>query len=94
MCLTLHWRSRCCEHHWLQIRQPCFPGYGFSTCSQFGDGVAREPAPIVTFDGLCPACSMLIYDKNQVRMIMDIRKRWRWGLGPSKSDPGIECSVM
>ncbi|XXG94725.1 S-adenosylmethionine-dependent methyltransferase [Hypoxylon texense] len=87
--------ARCCAHHWLQVRQPCFPGAGFNTCGAFGDGVAREPAAVATADGLCPACRMPgRYDKNRVRMIMDIRSRWRWGLGPSRGDPGLECCVI
>ncbi|KAI1637336.1 hypothetical protein F4809DRAFT_640578 [Biscogniauxia mediterranea] len=34
------------------------------------------------------------YDHNNVRMVTDIRRRWRWGLGPSKQDLGVECVVM
>ncbi|KAI1661484.1 hypothetical protein F4813DRAFT_347747 [Daldinia decipiens] len=95
MCRTIHFRSRCCRHHWLQIWQPCYPGMGFNTCSMFGDGIAREPASIADAAGLCPACRFSgCYDKNKTRMIMDIKSRWRWGFGPSKYDPGCECAVM
>ncbi|KAI1482770.1 hypothetical protein F4774DRAFT_368943 [Daldinia eschscholtzii] len=95
MCRTMHFRSRCCKHHWLQIWRPCHPGMGFNTCGTFGDGVAREPARIMDAAGMCPACRFSGgYDKNQIRMIMDIKSRWRWGFGPSKFDPGCECAVM
>ncbi|KAI0009787.1 methyltransferase domain-containing protein [Xylariaceae sp. FL0662B] len=96
MCTTTHFRSRACRHHWLQIRQPCAPGQGFSYCDVFGDGVARAEAERVTVAGLCPACQFpaAVYDKNQVRMVMDIKDRWRWGFGPSKGDPGLECVVI
>ncbi|KAI1382253.1 hypothetical protein F4677DRAFT_440053 [Hypoxylon crocopeplum] len=87
-------RSRCCRHHWMQIWQPCRPGRGFNTCSMIGDGVARD-IPEVVAQGLCPACGASgRYDKNLIRMVMDMKRRWRWGLGPSKCDPGIECAVM
>ncbi|KAI1329576.1 hypothetical protein F5Y16DRAFT_365524 [Xylariaceae sp. FL0255] len=98
MCTTTHFLSRRCGHHWLAIRQPCWPGYGFSYCSTFGDGVAREPAPEVEVVDLCPSClsppGYTSYDPNLVRMIVDVRSRYRWGLGPSKDDLGIECVVM
>ncbi|KAI1466621.1 uncharacterized protein F4812DRAFT_451592 [Daldinia caldariorum] len=85
MCRTIHFRSRCCRHHWLQIWQPCrYPGNGFSRCESFGDGVAREPARVADAAGLCPACRFAgAYDKNQIRMVVDVRSRWRWGFGPS-----------
>lgn len=95
MCLTTHYISRICGHHWLAIRQPCWPGYGFTYCSVFGDGVAREPSPEFEVMGLCPACTTPgHYDRNLVRMIMSIEDRCRWGLGPSRDDPGVECVVM
>ncbi|KAI1808345.1 methyltransferase domain-containing protein [Daldinia bambusicola] len=94
MCRTIHFRSRCCRHHWLQIWQPCgYAGNGFSRCGSFGDGVAREPARVADAAGLCPACRFAgAYDKNQIRMVVDVRSRWRWGFGPSKCDPGCECA--
>ncbi|KAI8965905.1 hypothetical protein F5Y11DRAFT_233503 [Daldinia sp. FL1419] len=95
MCRTNHYRSRCCRHHWLQIWQPCYPGVGFNNCDTFGDGVARGLAPTIDAEGLCPACRLCgCYDKNQIRMILNIKDRWRWGFGPSKCDPGLECAVM
>lgn len=102
MCLTNHFISRNCGHHWLAIRQPCWPGYGFTYCGTFGDGVAREPSPEFEVAGLCPACAAGTppgcgyghYDHNLVRMIVDIRDHCRWGLGPSRDDPGLECVIM
>ncbi len=129
MCQTIHFHSRCCGHHWLQISRPCWPGQGFRTCPTFADGCARDPAPELGVDGLCPACScpcscpwMAVpaaataaaaayyynqypyygshgqgcysYDTHYVRMITDIRDRLRWGEGPFRSDPGLECAVM
>ncbi|KAK5632933.1 hypothetical protein RRF57_008647 [Xylaria bambusicola] len=95
MCLTTHYISRNCGHHWLAIRQPCWPGYGFNYCGVFGDGVAREPAPELEVIGLCPACANPgCYDHNLVRMITNIRSHCRWGIGPSRDDPGVECVIM
>ncbi|OTB08773.1 hypothetical protein M426DRAFT_316797 [Hypoxylon sp. CI-4A] len=79
----------------MQVRKPCFPGEGFNTCPQVGDGIARKASDIYYIDGLCPACSApSLYDKHLIRMIVDINGRVRWGLGPSKRDPGCECAVM
>ncbi|KAI1356984.1 hypothetical protein F5Y01DRAFT_309525 [Xylaria sp. FL0043] len=87
--------DRNCGHHWLAIRHPCWPGNGFNHCGVFGDGVAREPAPEVEAVGLCPACATPgAYDYNLVRMVVNIRDHCRWGVGPSRDDPGYECAVM
>ncbi|KAH7034989.1 uncharacterized protein B0I36DRAFT_86475 [Microdochium trichocladiopsis] len=95
MCTTIHYRSRSCGHHWLQVQQACGPGMGFTYCARFGDGVAREPSPLVRTDSACPSCVLPnTYDRNRARMIVDIRGRWRWGFGPGRGDPGVECAVM
>ncbi|KAI1128891.1 methyltransferase domain-containing protein [Nemania abortiva] len=95
MCLTTHYISRNCGHHWLAIRQPCWPGYGFNYCGAFGDGVAREPSPELEILGLCPACATSGgYDYNLVRMVVNVNDRCRWGIGPSRGDTGVECVVM
>ncbi|KAI1501690.1 hypothetical protein F5X99DRAFT_408709 [Biscogniauxia marginata] len=100
MCHVAHFRSRNCGHHWLTIAQPCAPGRGFDTCPTFRDGVAREPAPEIAVSGPCPACCCCgagagaVYDRNAVRMVTEIKRRWRWGLGPSKGDFGVDCGVM
>ncbi|RYO82627.1 hypothetical protein DL766_002832 [Monosporascus sp. MC13-8B] len=115
MCTTTHYISRACGHHWLQIARPCCPGQGFNTCGVFGDGCARDPAPEVAVDWVCPACRCACvaapalpfgyygpgyrvcscgYDRHYTRMIMDIREGLRWGAGPCRSDPGLECVVM
>jgi hypothetical protein len=95
MCYTVHYISRNCGHHWLAIQQPCWPGYGFNFCGVFGDGVARDPSPEFEVPGSCPACTPpRYYDANLVRMIVDVRNRCRWGVGPSRTDPGFECTIM
>ncbi|RYC57733.1 hypothetical protein CHU98_g8485 [Xylaria longipes] len=81
--------DRNCGHHWLAIRQPCWPGYGFTYCGVFGDGVAREPSPEFEIMGLCPACATPgYYDRNLVRMVTNVRERCRWGIGPFEGRPG------
>ncbi|KAI1428327.1 methyltransferase domain-containing protein [Xylaria sp. FL1777] len=91
MCLTTHYISRHCGHHWLAIRQPCWPGFGFNYCGMFGDGVARAPSPELEIVGLCPACANPgYYDYNLVRMVMSIEERCRWGIGPSRDAAGVE----
>ncbi|RYP54994.1 hypothetical protein DL768_000310 [Monosporascus sp. mg162] len=115
MCMTTHYISRACGHHWLQIARPCCPGQGFNTCGVFRDGCARDPAPEVAVDWACPACRCACatapafpfgyygpgyrgcscgYDRHYTRMITDIREGLRWGAGPCRSDPGLECVVM
>ena len=95
MCHTIHFHSRDCGHHWYFIALPCSPGNGFNHCLQFRDGVARLAAKEVSAKHLCPACAYPhTYDSNQIRMVTGIKKRWRWGVGPSKGDFGLECSVM
>ncbi|KAI0021522.1 hypothetical protein F4780DRAFT_778561 [Xylariomycetidae sp. FL0641] len=113
MCITTHYRSLSCGHHWLAIRTPCWPGCGFSVCPTFVDGRARDPADECAVTTICPACMTNYhgtsttsvstcyggygyggYDRNRVRMIVNIRDRCRWGVGPSKGDPGVECAVM
>ncbi|KAK7908124.1 hypothetical protein PG985_015427 [Apiospora marii] len=95
MCTSAHFRSRACGHHWLQIEAACYPGLGFNNCDTFGDGVAREGSPVVAVDTLCPACLRPgLYDKNTVRMILEIKNRCRWGFGPDKRDFGVDCCVM
>ncbi|KAI0483018.1 hypothetical protein GGR56DRAFT_670832 [Xylariaceae sp. FL0804] len=96
MCTTTHYTSLCCDHHWLAIRAPCRPGSGFRYCGMFRDGVAREPADELKVGAPCPACACGPggYDANLVRMILNVRNRWRWGVGPSRGDPGLECAVM
>ncbi|KAK8056365.1 hypothetical protein PG993_001592 [Apiospora rasikravindrae] len=95
MCETTHFRSRDCGHHWLQIAAACYPGLGFNSCDTFGAGRVREESPVVAVDTLCPACLRPgLYDKNMIRMILDIKDRYRWGLGPDRRDFGVDCSVM
>lgn len=44
----------------------------------------------------CPKHNLGCYDLNYTRMVVDVKNGVRWGLGPNKTDPGIEfqCSVM
>ncbi|EPE06731.1 hypothetical protein F503_03158 [Ophiostoma piceae UAMH 11346] len=39
----------------------------------------------------CPKHNMVWYDRNYTRMVVDTKNGVRWGLGPNKTDPGIEC---
>ncbi|KAI1345216.1 hypothetical protein F5Y15DRAFT_20973 [Xylariaceae sp. FL0016] len=96
MCTVTHYASRLCGHHWLTIRTPCFPGYGFRWCDTFRNGAARHPEDEWHVASACPACTMPWggYDKNLVRMVLDIQDRWRWGVGPSRQDFGVDCVVM
>ncbi|KAI1433028.1 hypothetical protein GGR50DRAFT_696492 [Xylaria sp. CBS 124048] len=89
MCSTKHFIGHACGHQWLAIHEPCWPGYGFNYCRTFGNGTARPPSPVTVTPGFCPDCQAPgRYDFNQVRMILDIRRRCRWGVGPSRTDAG------
>ncbi|KAH9909167.1 hypothetical protein F4778DRAFT_715611 [Xylariomycetidae sp. FL2044] len=96
MCRAVHHRSRMCGHHWYAIVVSCWPGGGFSTCPHFRDGVAREPAQDMPPTDLpCPECAMHgRYDRNLIRMVVHMEDRWKWGLGPNRGDPGIECVIL
>jgi hypothetical protein len=95
MCHAIHFVSRDCGHHWYYIALPCRLETGFNHCHHFRDGVARDAADKVVARHLCPACAYPhTYDANQIRMVVSVKKRWRWGVGPSREDMGIECCVM
>lgn len=49
----------------------------------------------------CPKCDKDDdYDGNKIRMVKNVSQGFRFGLGPSKSDPGVDllskdcCTVM
>ncbi|KAK7989291.1 hypothetical protein PG989_009606 [Apiospora arundinis] len=95
MCMTTHFRSRACDHHWLQIAVACYPGLGFNNCDTFGGSAAREESPLVAVDTLCPECLRPgRYDKNTIRMILSIKNRVRWGYGPDRRSFGVDCCMM
>ncbi|ETS88190.1 hypothetical protein PFICI_02018 [Pestalotiopsis fici W106-1] len=95
MCYTIHYVSRNCGHHWLEISQPCWPGQGFNSCDTFGDGIARSPSPLAKTQTACPACSGAgCYDKHRFRMIMHVKNKYKVGEGPCKHEPGCECVIL
>ncbi|KAK4240683.1 hypothetical protein C8A03DRAFT_41795 [Achaetomium macrosporum] len=98
MCVVNHYRDFHCKHRWATIAVPCYPGMGFDICPGFVDGQIRPLPPRLVAKGEpCPKCDLGgMYDRNQTRMVSEIRHGFRWGLGPNKSDPGcdITCCVM
>ncbi|KAI4601613.1 hypothetical protein KJ359_011744 [Pestalotiopsis sp. 9143b] len=99
MCYTVHYLSRNCGHHWLEITRPCWPGQGFNTCETFGDGIARSPSPLAKTRTVCPACSSAgvgasSYDKHRYRMILDVKSKYKVGEGPCKHEAGCECVIL
>ena len=50
-----------------------------------------DPALAVWSRIPCPRHNMVWYDRNYMRMVVDVKNGVRWGLGPSKTDPGVEC---
>ncbi|KAL1841200.1 hypothetical protein VTJ49DRAFT_7321 [Mycothermus thermophilus] len=87
-----------CKHRWATITNPCYPGMGFDNCPTFMDGQVRpDPPRRATRGEKCPKCDLKgEYDRNQTRMVTSVKYGFRWGLGPNKSDPGVDvtCCVM
>ncbi len=98
MCRTAFYTDPTCKCRWMRVIQPCAPGLGFSTCAIFFNGMAK-PQPL-TFKATrcpCPVHDLLDnYDRNEFRMVVDIKNGMRWGWGPNKADPGVDfyCAVM
>ena len=100
MCTTKHFKSRNCEHKWLEIDTPCGYGKGFSTCSSFHGGTRARAAACPTFHSAtksdCPWHGLKgNYDFNYVRMV----EGRRYGLGfPAGEGERVMrivcCSVM
>ncbi|KAM0329803.1 hypothetical protein ACHAQA_003967 [Verticillium albo-atrum] len=98
MCeVSLHQNTNC-HCRWGEIAIPCAPGMGFSTCGQIGSGMARRaPAWQASAYRLCPEHGWQgFYDRNRVRMIVEVRRGVKWGSGPNRQDRGWEfpCVVM
>ncbi|OLN94230.1 hypothetical protein CCHL11_02931 [Colletotrichum chlorophyti] len=101
MCEVFIYKHAKCKCVWGQIAVACAPGMGYSTCEQFGSGVAKRPLKMQMAEKRpCPKheCHGL-YDRNQTRMINKITHGVKFGAGPSKQDAGVEvnlgcCSVM
>ncbi|TDZ22966.1 hypothetical protein Cob_v004117 [Colletotrichum orbiculare MAFF 240422] len=43
MCQVFIYKHEACNCIWGEIAVPCGPGMGYTKCSQFGDGIAKEP---------------------------------------------------
>ncbi|KAK3336580.1 hypothetical protein B0T19DRAFT_43561 [Cercophora scortea] len=100
MCGIEFYKDTYCGHRWARIVQPCWPGYGFTTCPTFFTGYAQpQPVCYIAREEPCPACDLRgVYDRNQIRMVVRLRSGFRLGMGPSRCDPGVEvrwcCAVM
>jgi len=83
------------------IETSCAPGFGFNNCPRFhaeGWVVYRIDTEDMAWElkEVCPWHDLLDYDYNYVRVIKNIKRGIRVGLGPSKADRGfdISCCVM
>lgn len=104
MCTTKMLECPTCNHWWAEILVPCAEGRGFNNCPSFQNGKARShnnhPKEMAGADS-CPKCNKDDdYDGNKIRMVKNVSQGFRFGLGPSKSDPGVDllskdcCTVM
>ncbi|KXH25146.1 hypothetical protein CSIM01_11407 [Colletotrichum simmondsii] len=99
MCEVFIYKHVKCKCVWGEIAVQCGPGMGYTTCGQFGSGIAKRPLRLQMADKRpCPAHDLYgLYDRNQARVIKKISHGIKIGAGPSKQDAGIEvpcCAVM
>jgi hypothetical protein len=98
MCQIVLFTNIHCKCQWGEITLPCRPGMGFSTCGQLSSGIAqREPTTYKSGYKLCPEHGWQgMYDRNMVRMVVEVKTGRKWGKGPSLQDAGcdIKCVVM
>lgn len=73
---------------------PCGEGKNFSTCKSFENGIARRLKDNPCYRAAantCPKCDKKDdYDGDKIRIVKGVKYGARFGLGPSKSDPGFE----
>lgn len=101
MCEVFIYKHVGCKCVWGQIALPCGPGMGYTTCGQFGSGIAKKPLRLqLAVKRACPTHELHgLYDRNQTRVINKITHGIKFGTGPSKQDAGFElpvpcCAVM
>ncbi|CCF37624.1 hypothetical protein CH063_08916 [Colletotrichum higginsianum] len=99
MCEVFIYKHIKCGCVWGEIAVPCGPGMGYTTCGQFGSGIAKRPLRLQKAEHRpCPTHDMYgLYDGNQMRAIKKITHGVKIGTGPSKQDAGVEvacCAVM
>ena len=95
MCTAQFWKSPSCHHVWVELKTPCGEGKNISNCRSFEDGRARHPAGLkckwAEHDS-CPKCDKENdYDGSKIRMVSSITPGLKWGMGPSRSNVGIDC---
>ncbi|KAF4428073.1 Calcium channel YVC1 [Colletotrichum fructicola] len=94
MCEVFIYKHVECKCIWGEIAVSCGPGMGYTTCGQFGSGIAKKPLRMQLANlRPCPKHDLLgLYDRNQIRMIKKITNGIKFGTGPNKQDAGIECA--
>jgi hypothetical protein len=100
MCRVKHYKSHYCEHHWLEIAEPCGDEKGFNNCAKFNGSYwtpAAETRVFLAPQGTCPYHDKKgDYDFNKIRVIEKLVRGWRFGISPGRRDVGVEamCCVM
>lgn len=99
MCTTKQFKSRDCDHKWLEIDTPCGYGKGFSTCSSFHCGTRARAAAYPKFYSAtkddCPWHGLKgNYGFNCIRMVE--RSRYRICLLDNRATVSavICCAIM
>lgn len=99
MCTTKFWRGPKCCHTWAEIVKPCAEKKNFSNCPSFTNGKARKAEGLKTSLApakSCPKCDKKDkYDGDKIRMVKggEMQYGCRLGLGPSKTDKGVDFPV-
>lgn len=94
MCQTQSWRGYPCLHQWVTLETPCAEGKHFSNCKSFEDRHARSPRAIHRAPaGACPRCDKKDdYDGDKIRMVKVVKRGTKFGTGPGREKPGVECT--
>lgn len=94
MCTTKFSKHPKCKHWSTEILNPCEEGKNFGNCKSFEEGRARNPKSCpreMAKEGECPKCDKKDdYDGDQIRMVKNVEYGYRFGLGPSEGDFGID----
>ena len=94
MCKTKFSRHPKCKHWSVEITDPCAEDRNFGNCPKFYNGTALNPAnhPRTNAEEeQCPKCDEGgEYAGDKIRMVKGVQTGYRFGLGPSESDFGVD----
>jgi hypothetical protein len=101
MCTATLYRNHDCGHRYLALDTPCAPGMNLLTCPMFQPGATTRTSRFPPFldrqapRHSCPRCDKKgNYDFEFLRAVQARRYGKRIGMGPARSDPGIDIPCV